>query len=150
MAQLIWLKAVVPFAAVLLTAAAPASAAGTCKANTPAVTVGVNLREPVIDNTLPQREIQALSPGYHGGRTVGLYSARIEAKSVSRIKIVGLALVGAPACLSIHGRKAVSSGNARRMEYPPSILGQRPASVGASVVSGPDLDSITTKKIILF
>jgi hypothetical protein len=101
MAQLIWLKAVVPFAAVLLTAAAPASAAGTCKANTPAVTVSVNLPEPVIDDTLPQREIQSLSPDYHGGRTVGLYSARIEAKSVSRMREVGLALDRAPACLSI-------------------------------------------------
>src|SRR6266852_2054433 len=43
----------------------------------------------------------------------------------------------APACLSIHGRKAVSSGNARRMEYPPSILRQGPASVDASVVTTP-------------
>jgi len=101
MAQLIWLKAVVPFAVALLAAAAPASATETCKANAPVVTVGVNLPEPVIDNTLPQREIQALSPGYHGGRTVGLYSARIEAQSVSRIREVGLALERAPTCLSI-------------------------------------------------
>src|ERR1051326_4183814 len=91
MAQLIWLKVVAPFAVALLAAAAPASAE-TCKANAPVVTVGVDLLEPVIDNTLPQREIQALSPGYHGGRTVGLYSARIEAQSVSRIREVGLAL----------------------------------------------------------
>jgi len=115
MAQVIWLKAVVPFAAVLLTAAAPASAAGTCKANTPAVTVGVNLREPVIDNTLPQREIQALAPGYHGGRTVGLYSARIEAQSVSRIREIGLALESAPVCLAITAVEVHLTMPARRI-----------------------------------
>jgi hypothetical protein len=101
MAQFTSLKAVMLLAAVMLTAVAPESAAEICKGNTPVVTVGLNLQEPVIDNTLPQREVQALSPGYHGGRTVGLYSARIEAKSVSRIREVGLALERAPICLSI-------------------------------------------------
>ena len=35
----------------------------------------------------------------------------------------------APACLSIDGRKAMSSGHARRMEYPASTLRQGPALV---------------------
>ena len=114
MAQLIWLKVVAPFAVALLAAVAPASAE-TCKANAPVVTVGVDLPEPVIDNTLPQREIQALSPGYHGGRTVGLYSARIEAQSVSRIREVGLALERAPTCLSITAVEVHLTMPARRI-----------------------------------
>ncbi|HXP76134.1 MAG TPA: hypothetical protein VN823_18480 [Stellaceae bacterium] len=95
------LTAVVAVAAVLLGGVAHASAAGGCKGSAPLVAVGVDLPEPAIDNTLPQREIQALSPTYHGSRTVGLYWTRIEAQFGTRIRMIGPAIERAAACLSI-------------------------------------------------
>ena len=95
------LNAVASVAAVLVAGVAPASAAGSCKGGVPLVTVGMNLPEPVIDNTLAQREVQALSPAYHGGRSVGLYWTRIEAQLGTRIRMVGPALERAAACLSV-------------------------------------------------
>jgi hypothetical protein len=108
------LKAASP-AALLVAATAPMSAAGPSRGSAPIVTVSLDLPEPVIDNTLPQQEVQAKSPGYHGGRTIGLYWARIEAKFVSRIRMAGLALEGAPASLSVTAVEVHLTMPARRI-----------------------------------
>ncbi len=86
--------------AFLASDSASVSAAGNCRASAPLVAVDLDLAEPAVDNTLPQREIQAKSPGYHAGRSVGLYWAQVEAKLATHMRI-GPALPREPACVSI-------------------------------------------------
>ena len=65
------------------------------------VRMDARLPEPVLDNSQPQRAIQALAPlAYHGGRTIGLYHAEVVAKIQTRFSSVWLRR-GAPACLFI-------------------------------------------------
>lgn len=64
--------------------------------------LNVSVPEPVLDNSKPQRAIQALNPGYHGGRSVGLYSAEIQAKVETRFRSLGFrGGKAAPTCLTI-------------------------------------------------
>jgi hypothetical protein len=76
------------------------AAALACTHPQPSVHVDASLQEPVLDNSQPQRAIQALAPGYHGGRTVGLYSAQVEAKIETRFRSLALGRAS-PACLSL-------------------------------------------------
>lgn len=74
--------------ALALAAAGPMSAraAPVCAAPRPAVTVKVNLADPVIDNSLPQPALQKIAgPAYHGGRTLGLYRAEYRASWTTRL-----------------------------------------------------------------
>jgi hypothetical protein len=58
--------------------------------------------DPILDNSQTQHAIQALAPGYHGGRTIGLYYAEVEAKIETRFRSVGLrGGKAAPACIFI-------------------------------------------------
>jgi hypothetical protein len=69
-----------------LSGAAPAPAAPACAAPPPAVTVKVNLADPVIDNSLPQPALQKIAgPAYHGGHTLGLYRAEYRASWTTRL-----------------------------------------------------------------
>jgi len=78
------------------------AAALACTHAQPSVHVDVSLPEPVLDNSQPQRAIQALAPGYHGGRTIGLYSAEVAAKIETQFRSLGLrGGKAAPACLFI-------------------------------------------------
>jgi hypothetical protein len=86
----------------MLSGPAARAASLTCTRANPAVRVDVTLPEPILDNTLPQRAIQALNPGYHGGRTIGLYAAETQAKIETRFQTLGLRGGKAvPACLFI-------------------------------------------------
>ena len=68
----------------------------------PPVHVDTSLPEPILDNSQPQRAIQSLAPGYHGGRTIGLYSAEVEARIQTHFRSVGVK--GASlACLFVTG-----------------------------------------------
>ena len=78
------------------------AAALACGRAKPDVHMDVSLTEPVIDTSLPQRAIQELNPGYHGGRTIGLYSAEAAAKLQTQFRSLGLrGGKTAPACLYI-------------------------------------------------
>jgi hypothetical protein len=73
-----------------------------CTKAKPAVHVDVSVPPPVLDNSKPQRAIQALAPAYHAGRTVGLYSAEVEAKIQTRFRAFALGRERAsPACFVI-------------------------------------------------
>lgn len=85
------------------TLAASVAEAATLTCGRPQVPVRVDasLPEPVLDNSQPQRAIQAMAPaGYHGGRTIGLYSAEVAAKIETRFSSVWLTK-SSPACLSL-------------------------------------------------
>lgn len=78
------------------------AAALACTYTAPPVHVDVSVPEPVLDNSQPQRAIQALNPGYHGGRTIGLYSAEVAAKIETQFRSLGLrGGKAAPACVYI-------------------------------------------------
>ena len=79
--------------------AAKATAAA-CGNAEPAVHVDASLPEPILDNSQPQRAIQTLAPGYHGGRTIGLYYAEVEAKIQTNFRSIGLARASR-ACLFV-------------------------------------------------
>jgi hypothetical protein len=83
-----------------LLAPAAEAAARACDHAAPVVHVDASLPDPVLDNSQPQRAIQALAPGYHGGRTVGLYYAELQAKIETRFRSFALGRPS-PACLSI-------------------------------------------------
>lgn len=81
----------------------PAAQAATlvCTHAAPAVRVNVHMPDPILDSSQPQRAIQALaSPGYHGGRTVGLYYAEMSAKLQTQFRSQWLGRA-APACVYI-------------------------------------------------
>jgi hypothetical protein len=71
-----------------------------CTHATPAVRVDTSLPDPVLDNSRPQRTIQALAPGYHDGRTIGLYYSEIEAKIRTKFRSLAPGR-RSPACLFI-------------------------------------------------
>jgi hypothetical protein len=78
------------------------AAALACGRAKPAVHMDVSAPEPVIDNSLPQRAIQAINPGYHGGRTIGLYAAETQAKIQTQFRSLGVrGGKAAPVCLYI-------------------------------------------------
>ena len=85
-----------------LRAPAIEAAALACSKSAPAIRIDTSLPQPVLDNSKSQRAIQALAPGYHGGRTVGLYSAEVRAKIEMQFRSVWLRS-GAPACVFITG-----------------------------------------------
>ncbi|HKX07584.1 MAG TPA: twin-arginine translocation signal domain-containing protein [Stellaceae bacterium] len=87
----------------LSTLRSPAAEAATlvCTHAAPAVRVNVRMPDPVLDSSQPQRAIQALaSPGYHGGRTVGLYYAEMNAKLQTQFRSLSMSRA-APACVYI-------------------------------------------------
>jgi hypothetical protein len=85
-----------------LSAPAAEAAAPACGKLPAPVRVDASLSEPVLDNSQPQRAVQALAPGYHGGRTIGLYYAEVEAKIETRFRSVGLrGGRAAPACVFV-------------------------------------------------
>ncbi|MGH7126243.1 MAG: hypothetical protein ACREFI_17845, partial [Stellaceae bacterium] len=83
-----------------LSTSATRAAALACHPAQAAVHVDVSLPEPILDNSQPQRAIQALAPGYHGGRTVGLYASEVAANTQTQFRSIGLRR-DAPACLFI-------------------------------------------------
>ena len=85
----------------MLWAPAVEAAVPACTGASPAVHVDASLPEPILDNSQPQRAIQARAPaGYHGGRTVGLYQAEVAAKIQTRFRSVWVRNTS-PACLSV-------------------------------------------------
>ena len=76
------------------------AAALTCTHAAPSVRVEVSLPAPVVDNSKPQRAIQALNPDYHGGRTVGLYYSEVQAHIQTQFRSFALGSAS-PACLFI-------------------------------------------------
>lgn len=81
----------------------PAAQAATlvCTRAAPAVRVNVHMPDPILDSSQPQRAIQALaSPGYHGGRTVGLYYAEMSAKLQTQFRSQWLSRA-TPACVYV-------------------------------------------------
>ena len=87
----------------LSTLRAPTAEAATlvCAHAAPSVRVNARIPDPVLDGSQPQRAIQALaSPGYHGGRTVGLYYAEMNAKLQTQFRSLSTSRV-APACVYI-------------------------------------------------
>jgi hypothetical protein len=89
----------------LSTAWSPATlaAALACTHAPPAVRVDASLPGPIVDNSQPLRAIAALAPpGYHGGRTIGLYLAQVEAKIEMQFRSFWIGR-NAPACVFISG-----------------------------------------------
>jgi hypothetical protein len=78
------------------------AAALACGHPEPAVRVDASLPQPVLDNSKPQRAIQALAPGYHGGRTIGLYFAEVSAKVEMQFRAAWLSRASS-ACVFITG-----------------------------------------------
>ncbi len=81
---------------------APATEASTlaCTKTEPAIRIDASLPQPVLDNSKPQRAIQTLAPGYHGGRSIGLYYAKTEAKIDMQFRSFALSRAS-PACVFI-------------------------------------------------
>jgi hypothetical protein len=73
-----------------------------CGRAEPAVRIDASLPQPVLDNSKPQRAIQALAPGYHGGRTIGFYFAEVTAKVEMQFRAAWLSRASA-ACVLITG-----------------------------------------------
>jgi hypothetical protein len=77
--------------AAMVGGALPVRAAG-CVATVPAVAVTLTAAEPAIDNSLSQPELQALAGrDYHEGRTLGLYTADIAARTRTAMSDEGTA-----------------------------------------------------------
>jgi hypothetical protein len=71
-----------------------------CGAREPAIRVDAKLPQPMVDNSKSQRAIRALAPGYHGGHTVGLYSAEVAANLELKFRSSWLGRAS-PACVVI-------------------------------------------------
>lgn len=99
-----WARAILPgIAAVAAAGIASPAAAQTCEAAKLTVAIVHGMPEPTLDNTLSQPELQALAPpARHGGRTQGLYRARIELGYTAQTRITDLRREPAsPVCVSL-------------------------------------------------
>lgn len=99
-----WARAIpTGIAAVAAAGIASPAAAQNCAAAKPTVAIVHGIPKPTLDNTLSQPELQALAPpARHGGRTQGLYRARIEIGYTAQTRITDLRKEPAsPVCVSL-------------------------------------------------
>ncbi len=68
----------------------------------PTIRIDASLPQPVLDNSKPQRAIQALAPDYHGGRTTGFYFAEVTANVEMQFRAAWLSRAST-ACVIITG-----------------------------------------------